>query len=458
MSAQDHPVEAPRFGAVAPKASFFFALFYLVAEYMRPQSMYDSIASIPFGQIAILGLLFTFVLEGRDRRNENGINKLLVAYLAWFFFAYVDSVRPELAWDALIDFSKWVVIYFLLINTVNTRAKLYFFILMFLLLNFKYSQYATRIWVSNGFYSDPRGLNAGGGIGSGFFQNPNDFGIAMTSVLGISYAMIAGDTKKILGRFKMRWFHFICAASILIAVVASSSRGAALGAAVAALMIWLKGNRKVAGVVALTLLSLIVLALIPDDNWERFRAMGTEEDSSGQSRLSLWSAGIRMALENPLSGVGPNNFVFVNTQHYMSIYTVVQHNVFIQAASELGFPGLALFCAMIFVAFRNHAATRRILRERRIDDPFLRHLSHGLDICLVAFCVNGFFITVLYYPFVWMLFILSAALKDVAQNMAPQGLTQITEPLKSEEDLWQQNNDGSLHSRTNNPIGDAPRS
>lgn len=408
----------PRLASVTHKASFFFALVYLVAEYMRPQAMYESIAWIPFGQLAILGLFSAVIVEGRARLNANRLNGLLIAYLAWFAIAYLDAVRQELALQPLIDFSKWVVIYFLLINTINSRAKLYFFLLLFLLLNFKYAQYATRLWVAAGFYSDPRGLNAGGGIGSSFFQNPNDFGIAMSTVLGLAYAMIAGDKSRWLGFIRAQWFHFVNAAMVLLAIVASSSRGAALGAAAVAMGIWAKSNRKLAGLIALAIIAVATVSLIPDDNWERFRNMGTEHDESGQSRLALWSAGIRMALEDPLTGVGPNNFVFVNTQFYMSVYAVVQHNVFIQAASELGFPGLLLFVLMIVAGFRNHRETRRILAEGKVNDRFLIALSHGLDLCLFAFCVNGFFITVLYYPFVWMLFILGVSLRDVAAQQA----------------------------------------
>lgn len=405
---------SPQLSAVTQWGSFLFAIFYLVAEYMRPQSMYPALSAIPMGQLAIVGLLGTVIVEGRAHLNSNRLNVLLIAYLSWFTVSYLNALRPELAIEALIDFSKWVVIYFLLINTINTRAKLYFFLVAFLLLNFKYAQYAVRIWVNAGFYSDPRGLNAGGGIGSAFFQNPNDFGIAMSSVLGLSIAMIAADRAKWLGGVKARWFHIVMASTLLLAIVSSSSRGAALGAAGTAAAVWAKSSKKALGLILAVALAAGVVAIIPDDNWARFRAMGSEHDESGQSRLSLWKAGIRMALEYPLTGVGPNNFIYVNTQHYMSEYAVAQHNVFIQAASELGIPGLLLFIAMVAAAFANHRDVRKILAEKGVSDPFLIGVSHGLDICLLTFCVNGFFITVLYYPFVWMLFIIGVSLKDIA--------------------------------------------
>jgi O-antigen ligase len=129
---------------------------------------------------------------------------------------------------------------------------------------------------------------------------------------------------------------------------------------------------------------------------------------------------MRMAEEYPLTGVGPNNFIYVNSQIYQSGTTLMQHNVFVQAVSELGYPGLLLFIGMIIYCFRNQRRARKLLREKGIDDPFLYGLSHGLDICLVGFAVNGFFITVLYYPFFWMLLILSTSLFDVVKHLEQQ--------------------------------------
>jgi hypothetical protein len=38
--------------------SFYFAIAYLVAEYMRPQAMYAALSGLPLVQISIIGLIF----------------------------------------------------------------------------------------------------------------------------------------------------------------------------------------------------------------------------------------------------------------------------------------------------------------------------------------------------------------------------------------------------------------
>ena len=404
--------------------SFFFTLFYLIAEYMRPQQMYEALSDLPLAEIVIIGIIISFVLEKRRLDNFNFQNILMLVFLFWFFISTLLAFKSEFAWQGLINFSKWAIIYFLLINSINERKKFYIFLILLLLLNFKYAQYAIRIWANRGFYSDPRGLYEGGGIGTSFFKNPNDFGIALNSIFGLSFYMLLTDTRKIFNWFKMRWFYVITTSSIPLAILATSSRGAALGLGGCFLGILYKSKKRVMAFLLVSIAAAIFLLLIPEDNWKRFQNMGTEEDKTGQERIKLLRAGIRMANEYPLTGVGPNNFVYVNKNIYHSDLHLVQHNIFIQAASELGYPGLFIFLMMIAGCFYNNIKTRRILKEKGADDLFLYRLSDGLDICLIGFIVNGFFITVLYYPFFWTLLVLNVALSDIVKQLA-EGVSNI---------------------------------
>ncbi len=399
--------------------SFWFALLYLVVEYMRPQSMYEGLSGLPLGSLVVAGMIFFFFLEKQQTHTAHFQNQFIMAFFFWILVSSAFAYKPDVAWKLFLDFGKWIVIYFLLIHIVNDKKKLYLFLLVFLILNFKYSQYAVRVWVANGFYSDPRGLYEGGGIGSGFFKNPNDFGVALNSVFGLSYYLIAADTQKQWHGFKMRWFHLATTLSIPLAILSTSSRGAAVAFGGVVLGIWIKSRRKMIALFGVLIAAISFIVLIPDDNWRRFENMGDKKDATSQSRLDLWRAGLRMANENPITGVGPNNFPLYNMEQYGNAHGTVPHNIFIQALSELGYPGLILFIAMILGCFYNQRNIRRLLIERQIDDPFLYWLSHGLDISLIGFMVNGFFITVLYYPFFWMLLTLGVVSMNILRQLPP---------------------------------------
>src|SRR4030067_2950634 len=152
--------------------SFFLAILYLIVEYMRPQSMYKAISDLPLAQIVIIGIIISLILEKRRLNNHNFQNILMSVYLFCFFISYLFAFEHNLAWQSLIVFTKWFIIYFLLTNIINERNRLYIFLIVFLLLNLKYAQFVVRIWISNGFYSSPSGLHQGAGIAAGFFKNP----------------------------------------------------------------------------------------------------------------------------------------------------------------------------------------------------------------------------------------------------------------------------------------------
>jgi O-antigen ligase len=394
--------------------SFFFAIVYLIVEYIRPQQMYDVLSGLPFAQIAILGMFISFILEGRRPNNFNFQNILMLAFLFWVFISYLYAYKPDLAWQSLVDFAKWVVIYFLLINIINDRNKLYVFTVVLLLLMFKQTQYMIRNLVQSGFHVPKTGLYAG----AGFFANPGDLGAALACVFGVAYYLIRADTRKMFNWFKMQWFHIACAASIPLAIFATNSRGAALAWVMCLLGLWYKSRVKMRSALGIVGVVLAFSLLMTEENFARFKASGTEADVTGQERIELWKAGLRMVNENPLTGVGPNNFVYVNTANFSSEYKLVQHNIWIQAGSELGYPGLGLLLMMIAGCFYNQKRVRTLLKEKQIEDPLLYWLSHGLDIGLIGFIVSGLFASTLCYPFFWINLVLSVALLDIVKRMA----------------------------------------
>jgi len=316
-------------------------------EYMRPQSMYGFLANLPLAQIAIMCIIVSLILERQKLSNSNFQNYFIMGYLFCFLISYLVAFKPELAWQPLVDFVKWVVIYFLLINVINDRRKLYIFVIVFLIINFRYAQFAVRIWAGNNFYSDPRGLHEGAGVGAGFFRNPNDFGVALNVALGISFFMVLYDKRKIFGYFRMWWFHLISTVTFPLAILSTSSRGAALALGIISIGFWVKSRKRVIGLAILCVVGGFLISIIPEDNWARFRMMGKEGDNSSVERIELWRSGLRIGNEYPFFGVGPSNFVYANQYLYKSGSKVVQHNVFIQAVSELGYPGLIFFVMMI---------------------------------------------------------------------------------------------------------------
>ncbi len=147
-------------------------------------------------------------------------------------------------------------------------------------------------------------------------------------------------------------------------------------------------------------------AVLPPEQKARFSTAG--EDNTSISRTDRWKAGIEIANEYPILGIGYNN--------WNSYYGPLSHNIFIEAWSELGYTGLVAFLLLIAGTFRINYQTRKLLRAAQAPTPFMRHMAYGLDGALIGYLVSGFFVTVLYYPYFWVNLSMTVALHVTARG------------------------------------------
>jgi len=392
--------------------SFIFFILYLVIELVRPQTIYPQINIIPFGKLFIGGLFLSSLMEGRLFHVKNPLNSLLFLFLVWVFISTLFAFDHDVALNMLSDFIKWIIIYFLAINTINEKNKFYWAIFFILLFHFKMSQYSFRGWVASGFYSSIHGT----WTGAGFFQNPNDFAVALNTVTPISYYLMINDQKKIFGFLKSRWIYFIFFLSFFMGVLITSSRGGMLGLGVISLGIWYKTKRKFLFLFPMAICVFMFLNLLSVEQKDRIENIGKEKDESAMDRINLWRDGIRIIQDYPITGVGIDNFRPVSFKLYNNDKKLAPHNIYIQAASELGLPGLIIFLSILITVFQNHKNIRKQLEKNHMENSIYYQLSHAFDLSVIGFAVNGFFITVLYYPFLWIILTLSVAMMSIVNK------------------------------------------
>ena len=95
------------------------------------------------------------------------------------------------------------------------------------------------------------------------------------------------------------------------------------------------------------------IVLAPFIGAERFQRLLDFEQGTGFLRLQLWRSAWQMALDHPLLGVGPDQFLY----HYRSGYLLPEawqepnlnhpHNLLLDWWTRLGLPGLALGLAWL---------------------------------------------------------------------------------------------------------------
>jgi len=215
------------------KKKIYFNI-YLFFEYVRPQTLYPDLDVLPFAKMTLILTIILFFLKGKLPSVENIENKLIILFLLVILTSSYNAMSSSIAFDKVPEFISWIIIYYLIINIVNTEERFFIFLLAFLLYSFKMSQFSFFNWVGHGFSF----RKDGSGGGPGWFKNSGEFGIQMCIFLALSSSFFY-SIKDHLPRWKNRAFLFL-PFTALTGTISCSSRGALLGAASIMFVFFLK--------------------------------------------------------------------------------------------------------------------------------------------------------------------------------------------------------------------------
>ena len=375
---------------------FIFICTYLFFEYVRPQTIYPFIDIIPWvPAILLLTILSAFLGNEFSKGTPHILNKLMFIYGSIVLLSCFFSEHQDISFSNLRVFFDWFIIYFLIVFLITNEKRFFIFFLSFLVYSFKMSQHGFITWAKRGFAFSSWGVTGA----PGWFHNSGEVGIQMCIFVPLAFAFVVA-TYKYLSKF---WLVFFLLMPLTGAgtAIASSSRGAIVGLGGASLWgILKKPKTMIAGILIILLSAFVVVKVMPPEFKQRFETAG--EDRNSTHRLERWKHGLEAMNRYPVFGVGfeawseyyPDNFALEDDG------TLLVHNIFVQAGSELGYSGLLVFCCMILACF---FTTRRVRKLCVVNkDRFHSILSYGFDAALVGFLVSGSFVTVLYYPYFWI--------------------------------------------------------
>jgi len=260
-------------------------------------------------------------------------------------------------------------------------------------------------------------------------QDENYVAALMTMAISVAYFSIFTD--------KRLWFRVLiglamCAYIAAIALAENPSRGGFLALlAVGVYCLW-RSPRKVMGVSILGAVSVVLLLFAGDNFWKEIDTTTDYESGTGDIRLELWKAGLRMWKANPVLGVGAGNFRWVlgdyQTQEQFNKFgrslagSAVAHSSHIEMIAELGSLGAL---AMIMLTWSTWKALGTIQRPKRRpgappQHPELEQLGHYADAircAILAVLVNGIFLSLFYYSYLWLLIAVGSAMPYVHRRI-----------------------------------------
>ncbi len=371
--------------------SFWMICCYIFFEYSRPQAILPTINILPWAQLFILLAMAGAVLDSKVRWVRNPVNLLMHFIAMWIFLSSIYAYFPEISKKHFIDFYSWYVIYFLIITIVNTRERFYIFLMVILLSMAKIAIGTSKQWAMRGFSFTKWGLMGP----PGYFQNSGELAILMLVLFPLAYYLYE-YLKNDIKRWE-KWVLVVFWVAPLLTILGASSRGAQLALVVELIIIFRRQIFNIKKLVFVGVLGTVIVYMLPEEQKERFMAVG--EDRTSIQRLLYWEHGLDMIRDNPVFGVGFFNFPAYYEQNYRDdmLYPEAQlpHNVFIQIGTDAGIPALVIY----LIIFIYGIFAVRIFKVRNDGcSILLKSLSVGVS----GFVVAGQFVSVAYYPFLWV--------------------------------------------------------
>ncbi|MBD0371764.1 MAG: O-antigen ligase family protein [Pyrinomonadaceae bacterium] len=388
--------------------SYAGLFLFTVVLYFRPYELFTALRSLTslafwLGVFTLAAFLPSqLATEGNLTARPREVNLLLLFCLA-ALLSIPLAISPGEAWGTFTEFLRPVMIFIVMINVVRTEWRLKGIFFLTLLVS---------VVLSVGAISDYRmarfiveGYRVAGIIGN-LFGNPNDMALHLVTVIPIAVAL-SFTTRNLL--FKI--FYAVCALLMVVGCMLTFSRAGFLGLVCAGGVIaWKIGRKNRLAVVVLTVICLAtVIAFAPAGYTSRLDSIvdhSRDAVGSAGARTNLLYRSIRVAIANPVFGVGMGNF------HIVSIAELVSHNAYTQVAAEMGVAAMVVYIMFIISPFK---ALRVIESETFEDRKASRfyYLAVGLQASLAAYMVCSFFASVAYQWYVYYLVGYSVCLRRI---------------------------------------------
>ncbi len=210
-----------------------------------------------------------------------------------------------------------------------------------------------------------------------------------------------------------------------LGVYSTFSRMAFVGVALGAGLFVLRRRAGAIGLIAGAALALAAYPLLPEALRARVESIvNYRESSSSLTRIGQQWAGWEMIRAQPLLGVGPGNYESqalaygVRVPELYPVQAIGAHNMYIEAAAELGVPGLLWLVALIAWSIVESERLRRASRDRREA-----LLWECVGLALIVFAFSATFVHAQDRKEWWLLVALIAAGRSMPSSCAPASAT-----------------------------------
>ena len=387
--------------------AFSLLCISVLIMFFQPVSLFPELDPYqPLRNSAIIAMI-AYIIAGEKSENNFFMINTNKFFLLFILMQILSSTAVWLR-AGIETFNLWIrygIIYFLIVRSGLSTGKIRALSLM-IVISIGYLSYYSFVEY---FKNYEPGLQAGG---FGWYDNANDLAMILVCVMPLAL-LIAETSSSLLIKYLFMAISGVLSYNILL----TGSRNGLLGLfTVGGLSLML--SKKIPGPVRISLFVLLSAAILTvgiTSVLGRADLVGLAGDASSENRKIQWQACMRMAVYNPLFGVGPGESPF-HMKEYGGIQGLMPHNTFLQVFAETGIAGGIFF--LLFVIFPLIEAIIYFRKKELTGAPETRPLVlyKYLSISLAGFCVCSFFSNRVEAYILYVLIALIIAVKENLLN------------------------------------------
>jgi len=413
------------------KIQFFLLAVVWVFNSFKPEWTIPGLRAIAILQPAILLILFLYWIASLKNIPGNPLTKYILSFLILIIVSSYFSRNNGLGRETIQGTFFLCITYLATITFANSTDRIFKIFNIFILGNLLIAIL---------------GIKGGGIIPSvAIYADENDLALIMNVLFPITLFLGVGENDKL-----KRIFYFFSTGLFVTVIVLTNSRGGFVGFVAVAMFAWfMLPVSKIKSTFVIMAIIITMALFAPKSFWDEMKTIeqGSEESTAG-SRIYLWKIAVREFVDNPIIGVGINNFGiwlpdYVRPDDTYSdgkpvrgtttAYGRVNHSIYFTLLSELGSIGVILYFLMIRRFYKEVSYTypilesdisnkeessRKILLAENMEK--CRKLSLGVAGGMIGFLVSGIFLSVLYYPQFWLLCSLAVILGNCKKSLAAE--------------------------------------
>jgi probable O-glycosylation ligase (exosortase A-associated) len=368
---------------------------------------------------AVMAIGLYFLQQTGERRLgliRSSTTSWLLVLLLWSALSVPGALNQGLAFHAWTDFARTVLMFAVIAGSVRSFRDVERLTFVFFAVTVLYSVIVLSRFQLSGDNWRFAGL---------YDYDANDLATLIVTAMPLGLYFLVARRSPLV-----RVLVTLGLGALAVALIRSGSRGGLLAfLAVAAFILVgftaVKARVRLAG---LAVLLGVVFLTASDRYWAQMQTMlNPHEDynlTADAGRVKIWKRGLGYMSDNPLFGVGMENFQVAEgtisplarlQERGIGVHWMAAHNTFVQAGAEVGFPGVLCFVGVIGSAL---LLLRRLQRRSKANPatPHVSRLAQSLTAALIGFVVGAFFLSLAYADMLYALAALTVALAKTARS------------------------------------------